>query len=79
MVAVCKKQISEGKIMKAFLESVYRIFFIVAVLWFALCCVSVNINNAITAQSFNLFALSVLSASISFVIFGIVDKKYPDA
>ena len=61
--------------MRAFLESVYRIFFICAILWFALCCVSVNINDAITTQSFNLFALSAISGLISFVIFGILDKK----
>ena len=77
MVRVCKKKIPEGDIMKAFLEATYRIFFITAILWFALCCASVNVENAITAQSFNLFALSLISALMSFVVFGFVDKKYP--
>jgi len=74
MVAIRKEKISEGKVIKLLVNSIYKIFFMVALLWFMLACVAVEIGAGLN-RAISLGGLGLVCLLISILLHTFVDDS----
>ena len=73
MVAIRKEKISEGKMIKLLIDSIYKIFFMVALLWFMLACAAVEVGAGL-GNAVSLGGLGLVCLLISILLHTFVDN-----